>query len=104
VELLLLVPVLVLGGVLWYVLRSQATERNDYLRAIELAITEGTKERAEYRKLIAELTERIQHPEIPHPIAPVLGPPGPPPVPDEAFEKVGQVLPDPEIDESRNGQ
>jgi hypothetical protein len=94
---LALIPIAILGGIiLWYILKSQAQERSDYLRAINLATTEGTRERQEYRELIASLTEKIQHPETPHPVAPVQGPAvGPPPQPDEV-DLVGTIQPEPQ--------
>jgi hypothetical protein len=92
VELIALIPSVVLGGILWYVLKAQARDRETYLAAITLAIKEGTHEREAHAEIVADLTEKIQHPTTPHPRpAAVEGPPGPPPEPDPAFSKVGTI-------------
>jgi hypothetical protein len=92
VELIALIPSVVLGGILWYVLKAQARDRETYLAAITLAIKEGTREREQHAEIVAELTEKIQHPTVPHPRpAAVEGPSGPPPEPEPAFAKVGTI-------------
>ena len=48
-------------------------------------------ERASFQ--VAELTEKIQHPEVPHPRIPDTEP-GPPPEPDPAYETVGRIFPE----------
>lgn len=73
--------------------RRQERERDSYLRAINLSIQEGSQERREFRQLLSEEWTRIQRPEIARPdIRPVE--PGPVPIPDPAFEKVGQIFPE----------
>lgn len=76
--------------------RDRYQERDAYLRAINLAISEGSQERREFRQLLSEEWTRIQRPEMVHPIHAEEPEFGPPPPPDPAFAQTGRVLPEPE--------
>lgn len=89
---------LIFAGVLVYILRSHAVERDAYIRAVSHAITEGKKERTQLTEqvsnLASEMATRIQHPEIPRPDLRSVPEPGPEPKPEEAYEKVGRIFSD----------
>lgn len=83
----------VLGSLVAYLLRTQGQDRDAFLRAVSLSIQEGSKERESHRLQISEAWERIQHPEIPRPPLHAVET-GPPPEPDEAFERAGRIFPE----------
>ena len=89
---------LIFAGVLVYVLRSHAIERDTYLQAVSHAITEGREERQYLAERLteqaSEMATRIQHPEIPRPDLRSVPEPGPEPEPEEAYEKVGRIFGD----------
>lgn len=102
-EFLLLIPSLILGGILLYVLVKQGEDTDAYLRAITQAIEEIGAVSAKNGKLveselIRDLTDKIQHPEIPSrpPAVVTTELPEPEPLP-----ATGQILPDEEIDNGR---
>lgn len=88
--------ILVLSGLIWRMWRAFESDRDTYLHALSLAISEGLKERERYREQISEMATRIQHPELSRPdIDRTQEIPAVPVYDDgEAWAGVGQVLPE----------
>ncbi len=71
---------------LWRKGEQAGRDQDTFLRAITLSIESN-------REQVSEMATRIQHPEI---VRPDIEPsePGPPPVPDPAFERAGRIFPE----------